>query len=68
MADRGILQAFFCKTCNNFPYFSGDAGDQRYRKEAEEVLRELGFTGGETAEEKTGLFSGLKDWLRKEGL
>ena len=52
---------------NTTSYFSGDAGDQRYRKEAEEVLRELGFTGGETEEEK-GLFSGLKDWLRKEGL
>jgi hypothetical protein len=52
---------------NTNAYLAGDAGDQRYRKEAEEVLRELGFTGGETEEEK-GLFSGLKDWLRKEGL
>ena len=43
-------------------YYFGDTGNQSYGREAERVLRELGFAGEHDAEQKeeTGLLSSLK--------
>ena len=47
---------------NTTAYFYGASGNQRYRMEAERILRELGFAGEHDAEQKeeTGLLSSLK--------
>ena len=50
-------------------HYYGDSGSHSYRREAEEVLRELGFTGesdAELEEEQNGLLSAVKTWWRKE--
>ena len=51
-------------------HYYGDSGSHSYRREAEEVLRELGFTGESDAEleeqEQNGLISAVKNWWRKE--
>lgn len=62
LAEEGDLTNADLICVNTTAYFYGASGNQRYRKEAERVLRELGFTGEHDAEqtEEKGLLSALK--------
>lgn len=62
LAEEGDLTTADLICVNTTAYFYGVSGNQRYRMEAERILRELGFAGEHDAEQKeeTGLLSSLK--------
>ena len=70
LTQQGSVTTAELSCISTSSYAFGNTGRHGYRREAEEVLRSLGFAGENDAElaekEEDGLLSAVKTWWRKD--